>query len=148
MDLENLEEWTHVNCMIGPALGSGLWYKHRLEEEEIESSPAQKFLGVLVDRKLKMSQQGAPEAQKVDLGCITSRVGSRLREMILLLCSALLCSPLVRFHLQYCVLCWSPQHRKYMDLMKQVQRWTPKSEGQSSPTVKKAERIVVVQPEE
>jgi len=40
-----------------------------------------------------------------------------LREMILPLCSAL-----ERRHLECCVYLWSLQHRKYMDLLEQVQR--------------------------
>lgn len=68
MGMEYLKEWTYVNCVIGdPYMGQGnLWYEYRLEEEKIESSPAQKFLGMLVDTTLNTSQQGAPEAKKVD----------------------------------------------------------------------------------
>jgi len=72
-------------------------YQYRLGDEGIESSPAEKDLGVLVDEKLDMSQQRALTAQTANhiLGCIQRSVASRLREVILPLCSAL-----VRPHLE------------------------------------------------
>jgi len=74
---------------------------------------------VLADQKLNMTQQCALTAQKANrtLGCIKIRVTSRSREGILPLYSALM-----RPHLDYCVQLWSPQHRKDMDLLEQVQR--------------------------
>ena len=44
-------------------------------------------------------------------------MASRPREVILPHCSAL-----VRSHLEYCVQVWSPQYRRYMDLVEGVQR--------------------------
>ena len=75
-------------------------------------SPEEKDLGVLVAEKLNTSRQRALAAQKATrvLGCIKSSVGSRAREGILPLDSAL-----VRPHLESCVQLWSPQHRKDMD---------------------------------
>ena len=71
----------------------------------MESSPAQKGLGVLLGERLDMTQPWALAAQRAKcvLGCIQSSVGSREREGILPLCSAL-----VRPHLQCCSQLWGP----------------------------------------
>ena len=119
-------------------------YQYRQGDEGIESSPAKKDLGVLVEEQLDMSWQRVLAAQKAHhiMGCIKRSVGSRSREGILPLCSTR-----VRPHLESCVQLWSPQHRKDMDLLEWVQRRATKN-GQRAGTPLlwgKAERVGAVQ---
>ncbi|PKU47248.1 hypothetical protein llap_2424 [Limosa lapponica baueri] len=94
-------------------------YQYRLVDEGIESSPAEKDLGIMLDEILDMSRQCVLTAQKANhiLGCIERIVTSRSREVILPLYSAL-----VRPHLEYCIQLWGPQNKKDIDLLQQVQR--------------------------
>ena len=63
----------------------------RLGDDMLERSSSEKDLGVLVENRLTMRQQCALVFKKAkdSLGCIKKNMASRLREMILFLCSAL-----------------------------------------------------------
>lgn len=91
-----LEEWACMNLMrfskarlkvLHPS-SFNQKYQFKLGDVMIESSHAEKDLGVLVDKKLDVNWHGAQKADCI-LGCMKRIMGSSFREVVLLLYSAL-----------------------------------------------------------
>jgi len=116
---ENLMKFNKAKCEVLHMGQGNSRHKHTLCREWTESSHEDKYLGVLADKQLNVTQQRVLTDQTANriLGSIKSSMASRSRKRILLFCSAL-----VRPHLEFCVQLWSPQHRKDTDLLEQVQR--------------------------
>ncbi|KAK4818025.1 hypothetical protein QYF61_004149 [Mycteria americana] len=98
-------------------------HQYTLGTNQVESSFAEKDLGILVNTTLNMGQQCALAAKvaKGILGCIRRSVASRSREVILPLYSAL-----VRPHLECWVQFWAPQYKREA---KDVDKRTPETTG-------------------
>ncbi|KAJ7416870.1 hypothetical protein WISP_68092 [Willisornis vidua] len=102
----NCLKFNKGKCKILPLEKNNPMHQDRLGTGLLESSSAEKDLGVLMYNKLSMSQQCVLVAKKVNgvLGCTRTSTASRGTEVTLSLCSA----P-VRPHLEFCVQFWAPQ---------------------------------------
>ena len=117
--LKNLMKFNKDKCKVMHLGKHNPGAQHRLGSTWLESSSVERDLGVLVDRKLNMSEQCAAAAKKANrmLGYIKKGITSREKEVIIPLYSVL-----VRPHLEYCVQFWSLLYKKDVDRLEGVQR--------------------------
>ena len=113
----NLMRFSASKCKILHLGWRKLRHIYRLGGAILESSPAEKDLGVLMDEKLNMSQQRAlaPWKENNILGSIRRGVASRDREVTVPFYSAL-----VRPHLEYFIQVWGSQYKKDRELLERV----------------------------
>lgn len=117
------KKWAQMNlmrfnkCKVLHLIQGNPRHTYRLGEELIKISSEKEDLGVPVVEKFEASQQ-CTLADKTNCipGCIKRGVASRVREVIVPLCSAL-----VMHHLQYCIQVWSPQQHKDVKMLEQTQ---------------------------
>ena len=94
-DLDRLEHWAVINgmkfkskCWILYLGWSKARHKYKWGEEWLERSPEERDLGVLIDSRLKTSQQCALAAKRANriLGCIKHSIPSPSKKVIIPLC--------------------------------------------------------------
>ena len=124
-NLDRLEQWAQVSLFeiqqiqiqdLVPGVEATLNTSASWGMKELSTALPKKYVGVLMDGKLNVSQQcdlAAPKANCI-LGCINRGMASSSR-VIMPLCAM---SP----HLDHCIQMWSPQYRSDVDLMEHIQR--------------------------
>ena len=145
-DLDRLEKWAYQSpkkfnkgkCKALPLRRNNPQHQHRLGATQLESSLAEKDLGVLVDTRLDVNEPCALAAKKVNgiLSCIRRSIASCGRRWS---CTG-----------ECCVQVWALQYKRDMDVLERVQERAVKMiKGQEHLFPwGKAERAGTVQPGE
>jgi len=94
-------------------------YDYSLGGQLLTSVSEEKDLGVIISKDLKVSQQCAAAYSKASkiLGLINRSVVYKTSEVMLRLYKSV-----VRPHLEFCIVAWSPYYQKDKDLLERIQR--------------------------
>lgn len=113
---KNVRQFNEERCKVLYLKRKNPRTKYGLGTTQLESSLAEKDLGVVMDTTLNMSQQCALVAKEANgiLGCIMQSVASRLMEV-----NPSLYLAMVRPYLESSVLFWAPQYKR--DILEKIQ---------------------------
>ena len=94
-------------------------HKYKLGDKSLKSSVKEKDLGIIVDDKMKFSEQCSAAVKKANstLALIRRTIKYKKKEIIVRLYKAL-----VRPQLEYCIQTWRPYLQTDIDRLEQVQR--------------------------
>ena len=126
-DLHKLESWAEKwqmefnvdKCSVMHLVKNDMCADYSLFNKQIKVSEKERDLGIIVDNKLRFSEQCNAVVNKANstLGMIKRNIVSRDHKIISKLYKAL-----VRPKLEYCIQAWRPYFRKDIDKLEKVQR--------------------------
>ena len=134
-DLDRLNEWSQQwqmqfnvdKCSVIHLGHKNKQYNYKLGDKELKKSVKEKDLGVVVDSKMKFSEQCSVAVKSANstLGMIRRHIKSRQKNIIVQLYKAL-----VRPKLEYCVQAWCPYLKKDVENIERVQHRATKLIGE------------------
>jgi len=126
VDLSRLMQWAREwqmqfnvgKCKIMHFGHGNSKFKYFMDNKELESVSTEKDLGVLLSEDLKASNQCVQSYARASrmLGMINRTITCKSQQTLLQLYKTL-----VRPHLEYCTVVWSPHYKKDKDLLEKVQ---------------------------